>query len=205
MTFVPDPPLPGVIVDPGGTEASVTITSSPSGATPTVYADPGGVTTVTMPKTITSAFTFYVPGPGSYTINGVTLTLEGNQVATVNLIAGSGQWQPAGDYSIEALASTSSATPTWDATLASWWIHTLGANCTPTFANPPTGRPWGFTVELIQNGTGGFTMTWPASVKWQAGTAPTLITSANTTCILSFATRNAGTTWHGFLSGEQMS
>ena len=34
------------------------------------------------------------------------------------------------------------------------------------------------TLKLIQNGTGSWTVTWPPSVKWPGGTAPTLTTDA---------------------------
>lgn len=92
MTFI-DPPLPGIRVDPAGqTNVAITITSSPSGLTPTIYADVGGVATKTMPATISKPTTFFVPNPGAYTVNGVTLTVEGNQVATVDLSAAPGAY-----------------------------------------------------------------------------------------------------------------
>jgi len=34
-------------------------------------------------------------------------------------------------------------------------------------------------LTLIQDGTGGRTVTWPATVKWPGGVAPTLTTTAN--------------------------
>jgi len=48
----------------------------------------------------------------------------------------------------------------------------LGANSTiTTFSNAVDGQV--ITVEVKQNG-GSFTLTWPASVKWSGGTAPTM-------------------------------
>lgn len=83
-------PLPGIIVSPLGSQATVSITSATSpGTIPTVYSDPLGVNVVTMPRTITSEFTFYVPSPGAWTVNGVTLTLEDGQVGTVVIPGGS--------------------------------------------------------------------------------------------------------------------
>jgi hypothetical protein len=49
---------------------------------------------------------------------------------------------------------------------------TLTDNCTFTFTDPP--GPCNMILKLIQDGTGGRTVTWPASVKWPGGTAPTL-------------------------------
>ncbi len=54
---------------------------------------------------------------------------------------------------------------------------TLGHNVTFSFTAPSYGVG-SFTLILIQDGTGGRTTTWPASVKWPAGAAPTLSTGA---------------------------
>lgn len=75
-------------------------------------------------------------------------------------------------------------------------------NTTFTFSNPPaTGIAGSFTIILKQDSTGGWTTTWPASVIWESGTAPSLSTAANSKDVLSFLTVDAGTTWYGFLGG----
>ena len=53
---------------------------------------------------------------------------------------------------------------------------TLAHNLTFTFTAPTTGVG-SFTLILTQDGTGSRTVTWPASVKWPGGTAPTLSTA----------------------------
>lgn len=54
---------------------------------------------------------------------------------------------------------------------------TLTGNCTYTFTAPSVkGR---FQLMLVQDATGSRTVTWPSSVKWPGGTAPTLSTAAN--------------------------
>jgi hypothetical protein len=74
---------------------------------------------------------------------------------------------------------------------------TLNANCTFTFTTiADTAERW-FTLELIEDGTGGWTVTWPGSVVWLGGTTPTHTTTAGTTTIYAFFTRNGGTTWIG--------
>lgn len=60
---------------------------------------------------------------------------------------------------------------------------TLTGNCTLTFTDPTYHSGGGttstvLTIKLIQDGTGSRTVTWPASVKWPGGTAPTLTTTA---------------------------
>lgn len=51
------------------------------------------------------------------------------------------------------------------------------ATCTYTFSNPVAGAI--YTLLVIQDGTGGRLVTWPASVKWPAATAPTLTATAS--------------------------
>jgi len=60
---------------------------------------------------------------------------------------------------------------------------TLGANITFTFQT--WQGPGNFVLRLVQDGTGSRTVTWPASVKWPGGTAPTLSTAAGAVDIIS--------------------
>lgn len=61
---------------------------------------------------------------------------------------------------------------------------TLTGDCTYTFTAP--AGPCNLLLRLIQDGTGSRTATWPASVKWPDGTAPTLTTTASAVDIVSF-------------------
>lgn len=70
---------------------------------------------------------------------------------------------------------------------------TIASNSTFTFSNPPaSGKVFGFTLEVTH--TSG-SITWPASVKWVGGTAPTLTTGK--VHVFSFYTRDGGTNWRG--------
>lgn len=71
-----------------------------------------------------------------------------------------------------------------------------------TFSNPPSSGTAGSFTLILTNG-GSQTVNWPASVDWAAGTAPTLTTSG--VDILTFVTVNGGTTWYGFMAGQDMS
>lgn len=59
----------------------------------------------------------------------------------------------------------------------------------------------GFTLILTADGTAR-TITWPGSVKWPSGTGPTLTSTNNKVDILSFLTPDNGTTWYGFVGGQ---
>ena len=65
-------------------------------------------------------------------------------------------------------------------------VFTLsGGNATFTFSNPPPAGSL-VTVVLVQDGTGSRTVTWPATVKWAGGTAPTLTTTASKRDVFQF-------------------
>jgi hypothetical protein len=71
--------------------------------------------------------------------------------------------------------------------------RTLVANETFTFTAP--SGPTTLILKLIQDATGSRTATWPATVKWAGGTAPTLTTAANAVDIVSLF--YDGTNYHG--------
>lgn len=77
-----------------------------------------------------------------------------------------------------------------DCSAGNFFTKTISANSTFTFSNVPTSRAFAFTLELIH--TSG-TVTWPASVVWPGGAAPTLTTGK--THLFTFVTDNNGTTW----------
>lgn len=109
------------------------------------------------------------------------------------------------DYAETAVSANSTTSYTIDLVNGNMFEITLTGNCTFTFSNPPaTGKGGSFTLILKQDGTGSRTTTWPASVDWASGSAPTLTTDANAVDILTFLTIDAGTRWYGFLSGADM-
>jgi hypothetical protein len=74
---------------------------------------------------------------------------------------------------------------------------TLTGNCTFTF--PAVGGGKQFLLMTTQDATGSRTITWPASVKWAGGTAPTITGTAAKTDVFSFLSN--GTYWLGFPGG----
>ena len=83
-----------------------------------------------------------------------------------------------------------------DLTAGTYFTKTAAGNLTWTFSNTPASRVVGFVLQLTNGGA--YTMTWPASVDWPSGTAPTLTSSG--VDILVFITNDGGTTWRGAIS-----
>ena len=81
-----------------------------------------------------------------------------------------------------------------DCSAGNFFTKTASGALTWTITNAPANtRSFSFLLELTNGGTGA--QTWPASVKWPGGTAPTLTTSG--VDVLGFITDDGGTTWRG--------
>lgn len=87
-------------------------------------------------------------------------------------------------YFTETDNGNSSTADTINWTLSNKQESTLTENCTFTFTAP--GGPCNLILKLIQDATGSRTVTWPATVKWSGGVAPTLTTTASRIDIISF-------------------
>lgn len=91
------------------------------------------------------------------------------------------------------------ATTTVDLSLARVFTGTNSQVSTIAFSNVPSSFPNGAVVpvvrcDLIITNGGAFAITWPASVVWLSGVAPTLKTSG--VDIITLVTRDGGTTWY---------
>jgi hypothetical protein len=103
------------------------------------------------------------------------------------------------DYAIEGSAvGNTGATRTLDLSVANFFSATLDQACTFTFSNPPASGDFGTFVLELTNG-GAFAITYPASVDFVGGVAPTL--TASGVDQLVFTTRDGGTTYFGFVAG----
>ena len=68
------------------------------------------------------------------------------------------------------------------------FTHTLSENVTYTFSNPAaSGKVSAFTLKVIQDSSAR-TITWPASVDWAGGTAPTLSSGSGDVDVFVFVT-----------------
>lgn len=100
----------------------------------------------------------------------------------------SGAYLPqTGEYAVNTVAASGS---TETLTLAPAHHVTMDQSCTFTFPTPTTTGHT-FLLRLA----GAFTPTFPASVRWNAATAPTYATAS----LYGFSTLNGGTTWIGTL------
>jgi len=93
---------------------------------------------------------------------------------------------------------------TLDLSLSNVFDVSLSASVsTLTISNAPTtGKAYGFTLKV--NITGSYTITWPASVKWPSGTAPTLTTTSGKVDVFEFFTVDGGTTYYAFVAGQNL-
>jgi hypothetical protein len=78
-----------------------------------------------------------------------------------------------------------------DCSLGQFFTATHGGTVTYSFTNVPSNG-FGFTLKMTGGSAGA--VTWPASVKWPAGSAPTLSSGVD---ILGFLTFDGGTLWYG--------
>ena len=81
-----------------------------------------------------------------------------------------------------------------DCSLGNYFTKTITGATAFTFTNiPASGTEYSMTVELDLNGNNG--VTWPASVKWPADTAPAI--TDGKTQLFMFVTVDGGTKWRG--------
>jgi hypothetical protein len=102
-------------------------------------------------------------------------------------------------YTEEVATANTSTAYTIDLAGGSVQILTLTGNCTYTFPTPVAGKS--FILIQKQDGTGGRTVTWPASVDWPGATAPTLTATASKADKFVF-TAIDGSNWLGSNAGQ---
>lgn len=108
----------------------------------------------------------------------------GTSTITIDAILGAitiaGEMESGGAFGCPVNAVTGDGTTTvdWGAT-GNYLNFTFGAqNDTFTFTAP--SNPGWLVIKLIQDSVGSRTATWPATVKWPGGSAPTLTTTGTT-------------------------
>lgn len=102
-------------------------------------------------------------------------------------------------YTEELGTASTSTAYTIDLANGSVQYLTLTGNCTYTFPTPAAGKS--FTLVQKQDATGSRTVTWPASVKWPAGTAPTITATASKADKFVFTAIDSSS-WLGSVAGQ---
>ena len=96
--------------------------------------------------------------------------------------------------------STVGYTQTLDLATGGTFSFTPSGATTVSFSNPPaSGTATGFALEVVN--TGGYTITWPSSVNWHLGAAPTATATKE---LYTFVTTDGGTTYYGKLAGSDI-
>ena len=89
---------------------------------------------------------------------------------------------------------------TVDLSTGNYFAETLAANTTYVFNN--AGGVQSFQLEVT--GASTYTITWPVSVEWTAGTAPSA-PAAGETDIFTFVTDDGGTSYIGLQTADNLS
>ena len=133
----------------------------------------------------------YSGGTLTVTGGGGDVTLVGTQTLTNKTLSGAIH-----TGTIDIQGSTRSIindiTNTVNCSLGNFFRASVSSNTTFSFTNAPASRAYSFILEV--NHTSG-TITWPTSVRWPNGTAPTLTTGR--THMFVFITDDGGTIWRG--------
>lgn len=146
--------------------------------------------------------------PSNIVTASSTTTLTNKTLTSPTINGGAGTFsslETEGAFTEDAEAITSAAgAATLDLSSATNFTHTLSENVTYTFSNPAaSGKASAFTLKVVQDATDR-TITWPASVDWAGGTAPTISTGSGAVDYYVFITTDGGTNYYGFTAGQAL-
>jgi hypothetical protein len=116
--------------------------------------------------------------------------------ASPSWVAGGGGGGGGGSSTIPVTTVSSSGTSqsiAFPASGSAAYDVTLTGNCVFTITGGTAGQEQTIRV-FARGGTGGFTPSWPAGVKWAGGTAPAASIPASGIAAYTFRTPDAGTT-----------
>ena len=132
-----------------------------------------------------------ISASGNVSVGG-TLTYEDvTNIDSVGIVtARSGVNLTGGNYTTHIVAMGANEV---DCSAGNYFTKTITGATTFTFANVPSSVVYSFTMEVTCNGSNA--ITWPATVKWPADTAPSL--SDAKTQLFTFITDDGGTRWRG--------
>ena len=126
---------------------------------------------------------------------------QNNNTIDPNFIATSSNYTWTGTTTIQNLIGTISSTTYSGSTIDINWALGNSANVllnqatTITFSNVAIGGTQ--RVFMCQDSTGSRTVTWPATMRWQFGSAPTLTTTASKCDLLSLIVSTSTTSIYG--------
>ena len=99
---------------------------------------------------------------------------------------------------IGVVTAAQSGTTTIDLSLGNTIYFTQDTDTTVAFANTEAVQKLKF-IRVKDDTTDARTITWPSSIIWNGGSAPTLISAGGTNAqIFNITTRDQGVTWYGY-------
>lgn len=104
---------------------------------------------------------------------------------------------------VNNLGNTGAST-TIDVADGTYVTATLDQACNITLAAPPSGKLYGFALQLTNGSGGAYSITWTAAgggtIKWPGGSVPVRTETDAKTDIWSFFTSDGGSNWYGSIS-----
>jgi hypothetical protein len=184
--------------DLAGTADAPTVPALSTKANDTAVVHATGDETVAGIKTFTSSPIVPTPSTGTQAAHKgyVDTTVGAITPASIGAVSATG-----GGRETSATNNAAGSTPTVNLAGGNVQILTLTANATITLSGATNGTACSVSLYLQQDGTGGHTITWPASIKWPSAIAPTLSTGANKIDLVVLETLDGGATWFGSLAG----
>ena len=176
-----------------GTDRNGTV----SGSDPTVTVEVGDTLNFVVDA---SGHPFYIRvSDGGANVSTPAATNQGAQSGTVSWTpntAGTYYYQ-CGNHAGMLGTITVSATTTVDLSLGNVIYYTQTNDTTVSFANTANGNV--YFIRTKDDNTTARTITWPDRIKWDGGTAPTLLDNPRSTDAQVFllVTRDMGVTWYG--------
>lgn len=125
-------------------------------------------------------------------VSGINLTLFNNNLPRTEITSG---------------PSSSSNVLDLDLSVSNVFVVTLNENITTTtISNVISGtNVQVILLKLTQDGTGGFTFSFPSGTIWAGGSAPTITVAANAIDIYKLTTYDNGTSYFGEVLGQNFS
>lgn len=144
-----------------------------------------GVTGTVTATTFSGAHTGDGSGLTGIDAAGLAGDLDVDSVTTDALTLASGR-------AVGHRITSSGGSTTLNCATSNWFRHTLESNATITLSNLTSGQA--VIVEVLQNGTGGWTLAWSGVTSWDDGnTVPSVTTTANRKDLYAFVRAGADT------------
>jgi len=155
-----------------------------------------GITIQSAPHSASASYTVKLPDALGTTSASAFVTTDANGVATFDN----------GTIEESTSVTSSSNAATLNLRDGNVFEHTLTENVTYTFSNPAaSGKVSSFVLKIKQDASAsGYTVTFPGSVDFVGGTAPTLTATANAIDTFVIFTTDGGTIYNLLVAGQDI-